>query len=202
MVLLDKCNICNRINKPPRTVDFCALMHYCDYYVTCDHEPCYSKTKNKIAEYEINNNIYCEFDLFGKIDNIAIKRTSGKISIGSIKKNFDELRQFITYDKNNNPILGVKWMDIKKDSMFEKTISYKTLSKDNLHLPLIRVKPGKNIDANNLELYNIKNNELYNYCLFTNQATRLILISFYKNKDYFNLLPTEIIQLIFKLYFI
>jgi len=154
-----------------------------------------------MVEYEINNNIYGYFDFFGKINDIAIKRTSGKMSIGDIKINIEETKYFITYDENNNPRIGVKWMDEQYNSIMEKHVTYKKLSKDNLHLPLIRINPWKNTYAHNLVLYNKKNNDLYNYCLFTNQATRLILISFNKNKDYFNLLPSEIVQIIFNYYF-
>ena len=197
MVFLGKCCICNKQAK--------AIIFIKNHRVSyCDNNECEIPYNNNIINYMIDNNHYNSFSLIGKKRYINIPRSSGKISIGDIM-NLIEWDGGISF-QDKHPLIKVTFTD--KKNQYCKYLSYNKLSEYNFHLPLISI--FKKFDRNHTshDIIIKKQQEIYKYCIYTNKATKLIILSALyhtiPDKDingYFGYLPLDIINIIIYYYF-
>ena len=170
---------------------------------SCDKDECDVKYTDMAIHHMIDYGEYCNFSYNGITNNIYIPRSSGKLSIGDIKKR--EIYGDYLFMVNGNIRIIVKFMDGNNE--FHKLVDNNILANHNLHLPLINILPSYE-KYNNKRLI-AKQKEIFTYCLFTNKATRLIIYSALSrtlsyNNDIdglFGILPNELICQIIKYYY-
>ena len=178
-------------------------------FTFCDKSECSNKYNNSIIKHMVEFNEFSSYHYYGNITSINIPRSKGGFSVGNIKKK--ELWNDFQCFKNEEPLIKVNFTH--KERYYEKILSYDTFAKHNLHLPMINIQWSRLNLLNNetLALFNNKKQQIYDYCVVTNQATRLIILSniyhTQPGKDIndinglFGYIPIELIKKIIHYYF-
>ena len=217
--LMDQCHICSTKNINTRF--FHILVHHFGNYVVCDDDECRRVHAEKIMRDELQYNVFISYNFRGIVNNIKIPRTDGSFSIGKIidrqslddylfiidevpqlRVEFNELADTYTHDAS---YISSIYRD-ETDTIhmqYTKHIDYTTLSLHNLHLPMVHI-PQRCFTNTELNAEFVKKQRtLYDMCAYTNQATKMILMSWHQHRNvtYFDYLPRELLLLIIRFYF-
>lgn len=198
MVYFRECDFCGKENEQPYNTKFFFTCQYKKTFVCCGDDDCVDKHSRAVCNYEIRIKKFNNYDFYGNT-TIYLPRTNGSISIGKITKPYDIPPYSCLEVLENDIMLYTEFFE--NNSLKCKNILFTTINKFNLHMPLVRIIQSNKIK--NLEIMKFRNFQinLENFCLLTNKATRLILISYFKNDGLFSILPKEIISIILMQYY-
>ena len=197
MVWMNECSVCKKKNMDGN-VNFTIFVGLKDM-ITCGPE-CSKLAEQYTLRNMINNKTFIYYDLIGNRKNIIIKRTSGKKHLSEMNNCRLDTRYISFLDNNLHIIVVFK----EGDEEFTKKVSYESLAKYNLHLPVISLsKIITNISDLDHKLridFEIAKKKVIDLCIYNNKCLRLLIISFIKNDGYFKVFPEEIFKLIFNNY--
>ena len=202
MVYIGECEFCGRRNINPPNSDFFFTCHYGRTIVSCTDRICRTQHAIEVMEHELKTHTFRNYVILGEYCHVKVPRSDGSVSDG-----------IITYEEGLPPIPCIKILN--NDIMFYtefsddrypgvtrcKHVSFSDLSNVNMHLPIIKIHQNDEVrDAQKKKLTEFQQ-ALNNYCILTNKATRLVVLSHVKSDGSFSCLPKEIVALIITKYY-
>ena len=198
MVFITECDFCGKKQDLSRniTLSFCCIKG--KQFTLCDNEKCNNLFANSKCIHELNVNYFTQYSINGNVNDINIIRSNGTTSKGNIKK-FEGFDSNICI-KNKNIHFYLEFLDNNNKSLC-KIVAFNILASVNMHLPIITIYKSDRLDNITKEKLKKYQEELDNYCILNNKATRIMLISYVKNDGLFSILPKELFSIILKNYY-
>lgn len=193
MIFLDYCDICGLKNTNPPS-SFCCINHAFKQFIYCGKKECKTEILKRNFVQEVTYGKYVNFYFKGNVNNLKIPRHDGSVVDGEISK-IKNIENYI--NKKTLEVVVNYYAELHGVyQKCEKLISYKKLQKYNTNLPIIYIKGNNNVDSRVNKKFNRDQKKIYFKCILTNHATRLLLLSYYKDGIFSNL-PIDIIRIIF-----
>ena len=199
MVYLGECEFCGKRNLNPPNSDFFFSCHHGRTIVSCVDKKCKEVYINTVATHELKTCTFRQYKICGTDLKVNIPRSDGSTTEGVIT--YQEgiaPTSCIVIDKNNI-MFYTEFSEV--DSIKCKHVAFDKLSLINTHLPLVKIQQSKYVMPsikNELKRYQIA---LNNFCIVTNKATRLVIVSHMKSDGSFACLPRDVISVILKHYY-
>ena len=161
MMDIGKCCVCGAPNRPGIS-NHVVTVHKYNNFTDCGDPVCDLEVSKKIEIEELEKKAFMKYFFRGNTSEISLPRSDrslpnaiGFLRQGRIRESQYDFLEF----KGKHPLVPVRWG--KGFNLSEKVLKYNTLSRHNLHLPLIVVSSysvPQNISYKRLNV------SLYSYC--------------------------------------
>ena len=199
MVYIGSCEFCGRRNINPPSSDFFFVCLHGRTIVSCVNENCKVSYCNAVAQHELKTQTFSQYEIYGASRNIRIPRSDGSVSEGVIAYENGLPPMSSIRIRENNIMFYIEFTD--NNDIKCKHVSFSELSRINTHLPLVKMNQSNNIALLEKQRLEEFQEQINNYCVLTNKATRLIIMSYIKSSGTFSILPREIISIILAKYY-
>ena len=199
MVYIGECEFCGKRNVNPPNSNFFFTCHYGRTFVSCLDKKCRDIHLNTVAAHEIKTQTFGRYVICGTDLKVNVPRSDGSTSEGIIAYQEGIAPSSCIVIQKNNIMFYTEFYE--EDGVKCKHVAFNKLSLVNTHLPLVRIKQSKFVKSSITNELKEFQTRLNNFCILTNKATRLVIISHIKSDGAFACLPKEILSIILKHYY-
>ncbi len=200
MVYIGECEFCGKRNINPPNNDFFFTCHNGRTFVSCTDTECKLLHARAVVKHELKTQTFQNYSIYGADRKVKIPRSDGSVCDGEIVYQQGFPPSSCIMIRNDHIIFYTEFLDSEQELRC-KHVSFGDLSRVNTHLPLVRITQSDK--ASNIEKKRLKKlqNRLNNFCVLTNRATRLVVMSHARSDGSFGCLPRELVSVILKHYY-